>query len=136
LFDKSRTKSGWRSTLKESEAGSFSIIARDVTIAGNIAAGDDVQINGVVEGDVHCVNLTLGETGRVAGAITAENVVVAGTVDGPINAAKVALVSSAQVSGDVSYQDLSIEPGARISGRLLWVQPNGLKLVTSERAAE
>jgi cytoskeletal protein CcmA (bactofilin family) len=136
VFDKSKTKNGWLSTMKESEAGSFSIIAKDVTIAGNIAAGDDVQINGVVEGDVHCVNLTLGETGRVVGAITAENVVVAGTVDGPISATKVALVSTAQVSSDVSYQDLSIEPGARISGRLLWTQPNSLKLVASERAAE
>ncbi len=131
MFDKSKSSPIRRSTLKDSEAGSFSIIARDVRIAGNIAAGDDVQINGLVEGDVHCVNLTLGETGRVVGAITADTIVVAGAVDGPINATKVALVSTAQVSGDVSYQEVSIEPGARISGKLLWNQPNTLKLVAA-----
>jgi cytoskeletal protein CcmA (bactofilin family) len=132
MFDKSKNSAVVRrSSMKDSEAGSFSIIARDVTIAGNIAAGDDVQINGVIEGDVHCVNLTLGETGRVVGAITAETIVVAGAVDGPITATKVALVATAQVSGDVSYQEVSIEPGARISGKLLWSQPNTLKLVAS-----
>lgn len=134
MFDKAKGSPIRRSTMKDSEAGSFSIIARDVRIAGNIAAGDDVQINGTVEGDVHCVNLTLGESGRVVGSITAETIVVAGAVDGPISATKVALVSTAQVSGDVSYQEVSIEPGARISGKLLWNQPNTLKLVANERA--
>ena len=135
MFDKARSRTDRRSALRESEAGSFSIIARDVTIAGNIAAGDDIQINGEVHGNVQCIHLALGETGRVVGTITAENVVIAGTVDGPIIATKVILVGTAQIEGDVSYQELSIEPGARISGKLLWNQANSLKLVTSERSA-
>jgi cytoskeletal protein CcmA (bactofilin family) len=136
LFDKSKTASARRPAAKDSAKGSFSIIAADVTIAGTIGAGNDIQIDGVVEGDVRCVHLTIGETGRVVGAIAAEQVVVAGTVDGPIDATGVELVSTAHVSGDISYRELRIAPGAKISGKLHWVQESNLKLITNERLAE
>jgi len=134
LFSKSGSKVA-RGGARGSEDGSFSIIAKDVSISGHIGAGNDLQINGLVEGDVKCGRLSIGETGRVAGAITCEEIQVAGTVDGPITATKVELLGTAQVSGDVGYQDLRIELGAKISGKLHWVQDRGLKLVASEQTA-
>lgn len=134
MFDRSRAREGRRPAAKDAGAG-FSVIASDVKISGSITAGNDVQINGLVEGDVQCVNLALGEGGRVVGAISAEQVTLAGTVDGPITATRVELLGSAQVSGDVSYQEIRIELGAKISGKLHWVQDRGLKLVKSEAAA-
>jgi cytoskeletal protein CcmA (bactofilin family) len=133
MFD--RSKKGARSPGGDS-AGSFSVIASDVKITGHISSGNDVQINGLVEGDVQCGHLTIGEGGKVVGKINAEAVTLAGAVEGPINAAKVELLASAQVTGDVGYQELRIELGARISGKLNWAQEKGLKLVKTEAAAE
>ncbi len=135
MFDRSGTKASRRPAAKDS-AGGFSVIASDVKIAGNITAGADIQINGLVEGDVQCGHLSIGEGGCVVGSITAETVTLAGTVEGPISATKVELLGTAQISGDVSYQDLRIELGAKISGKLHWIQDRGLKLVKSEAAAE
>ena len=136
MFDKSRAKAGRLSATRDAEADGFSIIAGGVTIKGAISAGSDVQINGVIEGDVQCGQLMIGETGRVVGAITAEAVIVAGAVEGPIAATKVELLGTAQITGDVSYQELKIELGAKVSGKLNWAQDRGLKLVTKEAKAE
>ena len=132
MFDKSRKDA--RRQGGES-AGGFSVIASDVKITGNISSGNDVQINGLVEGDVQCGQLAIGEGGKVIGKINAEAVTLAGAVEGPISATKVELLATAQVTGDVSYQELRIELGARISGKLNWAQEKGLKLVKTEAAA-
>lgn len=133
MFDRSKAKDARRAAA--GSAGGFSVIAADVRIAGSIAAGNDVQVNGLVEGDVQCVHLAIGEGGKVVGKINAEEVTLAGTVEGPIAATRVELLATAQVSGDVSYREIRIELGARISGKLHWVQDKGLKLVKSEAAA-
>jgi cytoskeletal protein CcmA (bactofilin family) len=133
LFDKSRARAG---RPAPGSAGGFSVIAADVRITGNIVAGNDIQINGLVEGDVQCGHLSIGEGGKVIGKITADEVNLAGAVEGPVNAGKVELLATAQVTGDVSYQDLRIELGAKISGKLNWVQDKGLKLVRTEAAGE
>ena len=133
MFDKSRKDA--RRAAADS-AGGFSVIATDVKITGSIAAGNDVQINGLVEGDVQCVHLAIGEGGKVIGKISAEEVTLAGAVEGPIAATKVELLATAQVSGDVSYREIRIELGARISGKLHWAQDKGLKLVKTEAAEQ
>ena len=132
MFD--RSKKGSRSPGGDS-AGGFSVIASDVKITGNISSGNDVQINGLVEGDVQCGHLAIGDGGKVVGKINAEAVTLAGAVEGPISATKVELLATAQVTGDVSYQELRIELGAKISGKLNWAQEKGLKLVKTEAAA-
>lgn len=134
MFDKSRAKAEW-SSVRAPGTGGFSVIADGVTISGNIVAGNDVQIDGHVEGDVQCAHLAIGETGRVTGAINADALVVAGKVDGPITVTRLDLQGSAQITGDVNYQELKIALGAKISGKLHWVQDRGLKLVTSEQTA-
>ncbi len=133
MFDRSKSRGG-RSPADS--AGGFSVIAADVRIAGSIAAGNDVQINGLVEGDVSCVHLAIGEGGKVVGKISADAITLAGAVEGPISANRVELLATAQVSGDVSYQEIRIELGAKISGKLNWVQDKGLKLVKNEAAEQ
>ena len=132
MFDKSRGKAGRPAAAS---AGGFSVIASEVKITGSISAGNDVQVNGLVEGDVQCGHLSIGEGGKVIGKITAEAVTLAGTIEGPIHAGKVELLATSQVSGDVSYQELRIELGAKVSGKLNWAQEKGLKLVKTEAAA-
>jgi len=133
LFDRFEGQGG--APPRVDRGGSFSIIAQDVTIAGNISAGNDVQINGQVEGNVECLHLSIGETGKVR-ARSRPRRSSSRARRRAIAAAKVELLATAQLSGDISYQDLMIELGAKISGKLNYVQDRGLKLVTSEAKAE
>ena len=97
--------------------GSFSVIGADVVIAGNLVTGENLQVNGRIEGDVRCATLHQGGTGTIAGNIVADEVRLAGLVDGTVSAGLLVLQPSAQVTGDVSYDMLSIENGARVEGR-------------------
>lgn len=106
----SRMATGGRNTT-------FSIIGSDVVITGNIAASVDLHVDGQVEGDLTCAALVQGEGSRIMGAITAESARLAGRVEGSINAKLLVVERSARITGDVSYDNLTIEPGAQVDGR-------------------
>jgi cytoskeletal protein CcmA (bactofilin family) len=96
-----------------------SIISADVKIVGNISTVGELQLDGIVEGDVICSELTMGEHGGVTGTISAENLVIRGTVAGTMRARSVRLEKTAKVSGDVWHETLSVEAGARIEGQFV-----------------
>ena len=96
-----------------------SLVAGDVMIRGDVANAGDMHLDGAIEGDVKVARLTIGETGSVAGAISAETVEVRGRVSGTISARQVKLYASARVDGDISHAELSIEAGAHFEGRSL-----------------
>ena len=96
-----------------------SIISADVKIVGNISTVGELQLDGIVEGDVICSELTMGEHGGVTGTISAENLIIRGTVSGTMRARSVRLEKSAKVSGDVWHETLSVEAGARIEGQFV-----------------
>lgn len=96
-----------------------SIISADVKIVGNISTVGELQLDGIVEGDVICSELTMGEHGGVTGTVSAENLVIRGTVAGTMRARSVRLEKTAKVSGDVWHETLSVEAGARIEGQFV-----------------
>lgn len=96
-----------------------SIISADVKIVGNISTVGELQLDGIVEGDVICSELTMGEHGGVTGTISAENLVIRGSVAGTMRARSVRLEKTAKVSGDVWHETLSVEAGARIEGQFV-----------------
>lgn len=93
-----------------------SIIGPDITIAGTVISKGELQIEGVVQGDVQCVSLILGEKAKITGGVVAEDVVVKGRIDGSIHSQSVKLQSSSHVEGDVHHQFLLIEQGAFFEG--------------------
>lgn len=95
----------------------FSVIGADVTIHGNLTSGENLQVNGRIEGDLGCATLVQGPESVVVGNIAADEARLAGLVDGTVNARLVILAPSARVTGDVTYELLSIESGARVDGR-------------------
>jgi cytoskeletal protein CcmA (bactofilin family) len=95
----------------------MSLIAENVSVAGDIASDGDIQLDGAVQGDVHVGHLSIGETGQVEGLIEADAVEVRGRVVGAINARSVKLFASACVEGDISHAQLAIEAGAQFTGR-------------------
>lgn len=96
-----------------------SVIGSDLSIMGDqikIISRGSLQIDAQIHGDLHCVELIVGEQGRVKGTVAAESVIVRGQIDGAIRGQRVVLESSARVNGDVYHGVLSIEQGATFDG--------------------
>jgi cytoskeletal protein CcmA (bactofilin family) len=96
---------------------SVSIIGTDLTIAGNLICKGEVQVDGIVEGDIQGSNVVIGESATVTGSIAADEVVVRGHVVGSIYSRRVMLQTTSQVEGDIFHQSLSIEQGAMFEGK-------------------
>jgi cytoskeletal protein CcmA (bactofilin family) len=96
----------------------FSILGADMAVSGDIVASSDLHIDGRIEGDISCAALVQGEGSEVIGAIKAESAKLAGTVRGTITAGELVIHKSAHIHGDVFYDSLTIEPGAKVDGRL------------------
>mgnify|MGYP003627720788 CR=1 FL=1 len=76
----------------------------------------DIQLDGVVDGDISTRTLTVGAAAIVNGAITGETIRISGTVNGTITGMVVELAASARVTGDIYHESLAVEAGAHING--------------------
>ena len=95
----------------------FSMIASDVEIVGNLSAKVDLHIDGRVQGDVSCGSLVQGESSVIVGKVTAERAKLSGQVDGSIEAGDLIIDATARIKGDVSYESLTIAPGGQVEGK-------------------
>jgi cytoskeletal protein CcmA (bactofilin family) len=96
---------------------SFSVFGADIAIRGDVTAGTDLHIDGRIDGDVACATLVQGESSEITGAITAKAARLAGSVKGTIAVGELTILKTARIEGDVSYDTLTIEPGASVEGR-------------------
>jgi cytoskeletal protein CcmA (bactofilin family) len=101
-----------------------SIISPDMTLEGDISGGGEIQIDGMVKGDVRVEHVTVGDGGRVEGGIYAEAVDIRGKVTGSITAKQVKLYGACQVDADITHEQLAMETGASFQGRSLRLQRN------------
>ena len=69
-------------TVRKGRSSPPTIISPDVRVDGNITSNGEIQIDGIVEGDIKGVKLSIGHTGSVNGAISAETTLVRGRVSG------------------------------------------------------
>ncbi len=95
----------------------FSMIASDVEIVGNLSAKVDLHIDGKVSGDVTCGSLVQGESSVINGKVVAETARLSGKVDGSIEARDLTVEASARITGDVIYENLTIAPGGQVDGK-------------------
>ena len=93
----------------------------------------DVQIDGVVDGDVESDFLTIGDSAIVNGSIVGEVIRVAGTVNGEITGRVVELTRTARIAGDINHHSLAIEAGAFVQGLCRCIDP---KLIESRLVLE
>jgi len=94
-----------------------SIIGSDLTIVGNLICKGEVQVDGIVEGDIQGSNVVIGEGATVTGNIAGDEVIVRGHVIGTVYGRRVMLQTTSVVEGDVYHQSLSIEQGAMFEGK-------------------
>ncbi len=104
-------------STRTAERPSMSIIGPDLTINGNLISKGEVQVDGIVEGDIHGSHVVVGETATIQGGIIAEEVIVRGHVMGSVHSKRVMLQATCQVEGDIYHQSLSIEQGAMFEGK-------------------
>ena len=93
-----------------------SIISASLRIVGDLVSEGDVQVDGLIEGDVNARSLTVSEGAIVKGQINAQKVLIRGEVHGQVTAESVELGRSARVTGDILHADLTIESGAFLEG--------------------
>jgi len=93
-----------------------SIISASLRIVGDLVSEGDVQVDGVIEGDVNARSLTVSEGAAVKGQISAAKVCIRGEVHGQVTAEAVELGRSARVIGDIVHSNLTIESGAFLEG--------------------
>jgi cytoskeletal protein CcmA (bactofilin family) len=98
------------------------VIAKGLKIVGSVTAEGLVEVNGQIDGELHCTSLVISRGAHVNGTVAAERVVVDGEVEGPIQGVDVVLKSQAQVVGDIHHQSLAIEKGAYFEGRSIQVR--------------
>ncbi len=96
---------------------SVSVIGADLTITGNLICKGEVQVDGIVEGDIQGSHVVVGEEATVTGSISGEEVIVRGHVIGSVRGKRVMLQTTSQVEGDIYHQSLSIEQGAMFEGK-------------------
>lgn len=97
------------------------LIGTSIVIKGELSCGEDLFIDGQVEGaiDPKGNRLTIGPNGRVKANVNASAVVVQGKLEGSIQASdRVDLKQSAVVTGDIAAQRISIDEGAYFKGRV------------------
>ena len=103
--------------------GEASVISADLKVVGNLQSAGDLRVDGTVEGDINSGSLTVGESARITGSLSAESVYICGVLSGQVKAKSVKIAKTANVEGDITYQTLAIEEGAVLEGRCRRTEP-------------
>ena len=96
-------------------------IGKTVVIRGEVKGGEDLIIDGRVEGTIQLMEnrLTIGPNADIAADLAARDILVLGKVRGNLVATgRVELRAGCSLEGDVRAQRLSIEDNALVRGKV------------------
>lgn len=101
------------------------VVGANVKLTGTLKDVNDITVHGQVEGEIISDRIvTIAETAKVKGPITATSITVAGQVNGAVNASeRCELLPSGRVTGSITTSDLSIRSGALFNGKATMVEP-------------
>jgi cytoskeletal protein CcmA (bactofilin family) len=103
-------------------------IGKSIVIRGEVKGGEDLVIDGRIEGTIQLAEnrLTIGPNADVAADLSARDVLVQGKVQGNVVATgRVELRAGCQVLGDVRAFRLAIEDNAVLRGKVDLTQGQG-----------
>jgi cytoskeletal protein CcmA (bactofilin family) len=94
------------------------IIGQEAALEGRLTVKHAMRVEGQVKGELASTDtITVGNTGKIEGTVTAENVVIGGQVDGNIKAGgRVTLEAGSRFTGDLEASRLVITEGAVFNG--------------------
>lgn len=94
------------------------VIPATARIEGLVAVPLDVDLWGVVDGEIRCRQIVLHGGAQLLGTIVAERVEVFGLVrEGVIAARRIRIGSGCDVEADLYYEELDIEEGGLYEGK-------------------
>jgi len=102
-----------------SSGDDMSVIGPTLVIKGELEAGEDLLIEGRVEGTItHTADrLLIGQRGSLKADIRARNVVIEGEVEGDVYGSEsVSIKETAKVRGNIFTPKISISEGAHFKG--------------------
>ena len=96
------------------------IVGRGTSLSGGVASCDRLVVEGSIEANLkNCQNMIIAETGIFRGNGSTENADVRGRIEGDLVVYKRLLIrASGHVSGTITYGEIEIEAGGRISGAI------------------
>ena len=89
-------------------------------IRGTVEGRGQIEVQGKVEGQIRCREVSVAEGGRIEGSVMAESVQIGGAVEGPVRATTVKIMKTARVVGNITHLNLSVEAGAYLEGCRPW----------------
>jgi cytoskeletal protein CcmA (bactofilin family) len=110
------------------------IVGRGIALSGEINSCDRLVIEGSVQANLQdCQHMTIAESGLFEGNAAIDNVEVRGRVEGDLVVHKRLLIrASGHVSGTITYGEIEIEAGGRISGVIQAHEgPKGLETIAA-----
>ena len=115
-----------------------SIISEGSEFKGNIKTSGEIQIDGVLNGNVKAKQIVVGINGNVRGNVTANFLRICGKIEGEIRAETLEIVSSASVKGNVYKKTISMEAGSKIIGNINELEGATAKIfrIQKERAGK
>ena len=115
-----------------------SIISEGSDFKGNIKSSGEIQIDGVVNGNIRAKQVVVGVNGNVRGNVTANFLRICGKIEGEIRAETLEIVSSASVKGNVYKKTISMEAGSKIVGNINELEGTTAKIfrIQKERAGK
>jgi cytoskeletal protein CcmA (bactofilin family) len=113
-----------------------SVISSDLKIHGDVESGGNLQVDGLIEGDVLARTLTVGQSGQIMGTVKAETMHISGSIKGGIIGSFVKLGDTAVVNCEVAYRTLSVEEGAVLEGRCVRLDQNEAENVVQNASPE
>jgi cytoskeletal protein CcmA (bactofilin family) len=100
------------------------LISRDTEVVGDIKFSGNLDIEGVVRGNITALSgkdavVRVVDKGRVEGEIRAPSVIINGVIVGDVYSAKhLELAAKAKVEGNVHYNQVEMAIGAEVNGSL------------------
>lgn len=92
-------------------------VGETLQLEGDIRSSGNIDVSGLINGNVFVSEMTIKETGSVRGSIEAGTVEVYGHVEGKITADSVIIGKGAVIKGDIFFKNsLKTEEGADIDG--------------------
>ena len=102
----------------EIEKKAPSLLGKDIKINGKIITEGELQIDGIVEGEIEALKLVIEQSAKIIGSISSEDLVIKGRIIGPVYGKKVRFGATARVEGDTFHETIAIEDGAYYEGSI------------------
>lgn len=94
------------------------LLSEGCRFEGNMFAPANTRIDGDVKGNINGQSLlVIGEKGKIAGDLTAVDVVIYGVVEGNVKSHKLELKKGCRLTGDANVDVLLTEAGSLFNGR-------------------